>query len=792
MRSILLLVAVLAVAGLGWLFFSSSSTDEPLPPAVEPAAKAPAVSVPDAAAGVVAADAATNAASQTPATNPVRTDVTGTETAAAAVVVRGRLVDSAGAPRAGIALGWRSWRSGDFEMEFAASETVGRGREALDGTSTTGADGRFSFALPKGRSGRVTLTTSELLLRRGHGRFSTERGDADLGDVVALRPAVVRGVVTDDKGQPQEGVTVGADTTRLGIGLEHEVKTDALGAFAMAGLQEGVWHLRTLSPRFLPATLEVQLKDEEQKDGVAIQLLRGNAIAGQVVDDRGLPVAGAKVGCMRREKSGAMTIARFAEDEATTTDGNGWFTLAGLSGDTATVRATHRQHDRAMADDVVVGTGNLVLRLSRLATIRGVLKDATGKPLAGSIVSARRAAESGPVLAEHGDSASGALMSDFDVDFDLGEVAEGELEQMARTRPGQALTAKDGSFEIDTVRPGPVNVRARGKAHRPTERKGLNVAPAQVLEGIQLVADVGAVAVVHVVDEKGEPVAGAEVVLARPAERQDGAMMVRSEMRVGSDAGDAVHIAGMGDEFGKAKTDEQGLARIAGLPAGAAEARGSHERFAPSSPVNTTLPQHGEVEVKVVLRTPGSARLSTTDTNGVGIAADYVVRGPLGEPGTDDRRGTTGGDGIGKVEQLAPGRYHAELRKKSRGQSFGDSGSMVFMAADSDQGMRSSRVEFEVTAGGVADVSLRVPTMATVRGRVTGTSGPVANVRVGLSKRSEPDAPGAHGMAEIPGFGEESGSTNAAGDYELRDLEPGRYRLTWGMADQLVKEHQDL
>ncbi len=781
MRSLLLVVGLLAVVGLCYAFWPDST---PVDPGLGSAPTAPSKTVattPEAASGVAASLRSEAAPAADGAGTAVRTAVTSGAVAEASALVSGRLVDRSGAPRREVEVRWHSWKSSP-DYELLGSAAFADERE-FEGRTRTDADGRFRFSVAKGRVGRLSLDVEHLVLAKGRESFSTDGGDADLGDLVTLLPARIAGVVRDEAGKPIEGVRLGADQSMLGMGLSSSTSTDSTGAFTIGGLQAGTWHVRTLSPQFLPAVLDVEVADEEQKTDLVIALGRGNAIAGQVVDDRGVGIAGVKVGCMRREKTAGMEISRFAEEEATTTDARGFFTLGGLAGETAAVRATHAQHERAMANDVRVGTGNLVMRMARFGSVSGVLRDSGGKPIAGSRVSARRA------VAEAASGLANMLPGGVELDFDGHEEIDGGL------RRGGAVTAADGTFTIDGVRPGPITVRARGERHRPTERAGLQLAAAQKIEGVALVAQLGSSVRIQVVDEKGDAVVGAEVTLQRPQPRSEGnGTMIRTAVRIDREADSPIRIGGEAEKLGGGITGADGFARIAGLPSGDAEASGKHESFASSTAVATVLPADGEIELRLVLRTGGSLRVNVTDARGVGVAAEFVVNGPLGAgENAEKHKDTSSADGIGTMGQLPPGNYEAVLQQKPKTQTMAGGSGPIFIAGNG-RSLTSTRVPFVVEAGRETAVTLRLPTMATVNGVVTGSNGPTAGVEVELSPAAPAVAGGTVGFDdhEPPGLNEQSVTTDANGAYALTEVLPGRYRLRWGKPQQLVKDSMDL
>ncbi len=524
---VVVLVAVLGIAG--FLLLRSGGDSAPIAPGQVPGQATPAsapgkvdlaqAKVAPAAAGAAAADKLERTA--VPAAADGRTD--------GVIAVRGRIVDRTGAPRGGVELSMHGYPGFD-DAEIAVLPPPRGGREvprADQPKCTTRADGTFQLPLTKGHAGAIELVTERLVFAAGDPGVDGKKGDQDLGDLTVLQEARVSGIVKDQRGQAVADVKVAATIGALGFGSGSSSMTAKDGTFSLGMLRPGNWTLRTASGRFLPAVQELELAAEEQRAEVVLVVKPGNAIAGQVVDDRGVGVKDMKVGSRRKEAKGGVAIERFASDEATTTDANGYFTLSGLADEPASVRAFGPGHSSATAPDVPVGTGNLVLRGERLGTVEGVLVGADGAPIAGSHIQAQAASTSG----------EGLLLDALDID---------------PIRNG-AETAADGSFTLASVKPGVVTVSARGKAHRPVSQGNVNVLPAQTTKGIRLVADLGATARVKVTAEGGKAVAGAKVTARRasPAPLGGPGQMVARSLRV-EDHGDGPMPVGADDAVGSA------------------------------------------------------------------------------------------------------------------------------------------------------------------------------------------------------------------------------------------------
>lgn len=765
-RSALVVVVLLALLGVGsfWLL----SGGELAAPAGHPGQGSGTGAAAPAAAAVTSAD------SPKPAAAALAGDATERERAQVAaapstggVFVRGRLVDKQGAPRPDVALLLREW-SGPSELEgipvLARQRSVGG--ESVRPSCHTDADGRFAIPLRADRSGQLELLGDELVFANDPAVVQGKKGDQDLGDLRVLRAGRVAGVVHDANGAPMAEIRVAADLGGMPFGgSDSTTTTDAAGRFEFRGLRPGTWGLRTASSKFLPTLVDVELGEEAERTDLVLVVRPGRAIAGQVVDERGVGVAGMKVGSQRKEARGGLEIERFTADEATTTDAGGFFTLAGLGDDLVTVRTHGPGHTSARLDEVQVGDGNVVLRVQRLGVVEGVLRGTDGGPIAGSRV---RVALPG-------------------VDLEFHEGAAEEFDPMAGPDSFRgAETAADGSFRLENVRPGKVNVVANGTGHRPALQRDVLVEAGQTTRGVQLVAERGALAKVTVVDDLGQPVEGATVEVRKPARKDDGSDgLVFGDFRTVSmevaEGGNVV--TGMGGEvLGKARTDKDGLAQVIGLPGGAIEIVAQHERFAASLPVASTVPANGFVAVGVALRKAAFAAITVVDTAGTPISGARVqLRGKEPSNRGEPERATTDERGQVRFGPLPAGEHVATLLREPKAQRVGGA-RMVF--AGSSGAIPGSEQPVQLVAGQTTEVTMRRPVATRLHGLVLGAEGPVAGCVVELEPRMASDF-------GLPGGGS-STSTGPDGTFAIDDVASGDYVIRFGKENQTVKCTQDV
>ncbi len=681
--------------------------------------------------------------------------------AAAAATVRGRIVDSNGAPRAGVEIALTSWRMDtDAAVEVLPPMPPAAGSPSRRPSVVTRADGRFEAPLPKDHQGYFDLIDDALTFAARQPAVDGRKGDQDLGDIVAVRSATLKGVVQDEHGRPVPSVKVSAAQGLFAFGDGNSTTTDDKGSFAIGKLRGGAWMLRTASDRFQPTVQDITLANEEQRADLVLVVRVGNAISGQVVDDLGRPVAGCKVGCKRREARGGVDIERFADDEATTTDAGGFFTLSGITEAKATVRAFAPKYASAVARDVAAGTGDLLLRVERAADVSGTLVAADGSPIEGSSV--------WPVPGAASESGIGLH----------------DLESMDFGGRQSARTAADGTFQLKNVKPGPTTILAEGKGHLPT-KSSIQVAAGQAVAGVRLVADAGGTAKVTVLDASGNAVVGARVRIER---REDavvpgwGATARRVEARIDRTAeGEAGEARVFGDQevLGSAIADEHGVAIVPGLPEGSHVVRASHADHAAAAPAAIAVPRAGVVESTVTMRAAGFAEVHVASSDGSATPNCTVAMRAEDEPGPD-HEATTDDAGVARTGPLAPGKYVGFLRK-----SGGESGAagMVISIAGEEDAMAGTKVAFDVAAGKTTRVDIVRPVMARIRGRVTGVDGPVVGCEVSLSKANDELA----GLAGLPGFNERSTTTGADGAFVLTDVEANKYTLRYGKPSQMVK-----
>lgn len=672
--------------------------------------------------------------------------------AGAAARLRGRLVDGVGAPRPALDLVVSAWELQGSMAPVEGAPGVDTGRFEL----TTDAEGRFSFALQGWRSGDLSLPSDELVFA-ARTRFEITGRDQDLGDLVVVAAASVRGVVQDEQGQPVKDVRIAVEQGLMGMGGSMSVDNSAEdGTFELGKLRPGTWTLRSTTSQFLPSVVEQEVEAGQQVEGLVITLSPGAAVAGRVVDERGVGVAKMKVASRRKEQIGELELVRFSDREAATTDEQGRFRLAGLEGERATIKA-HGEGHTSVTQEVATGDVDVVLQVQRAGSIQGVLVNAAGAPIAGSRVRARATAQPG---------SADALLAD------LGDI------EMPRGDQAVATTDAQGRFVLEGVAPGVVRVEAKGDAHLPAEQAGLRVLPAKRLDGIRLIAEAGATVRVEVVDEDGAPVFGADVEIWRAPRPQTPGMRIESRVEGGDLGG---FVVADGRQLGVGVTDADGVAAIAGLPRADAIVKVSHAMFASPPPAPLTLPASGVVSKRVVMLEPGFVDVTVARADGAAAAGTSVELEAIDAPGPREvEYGKADANGKVRFGPLPAGRYTAVLARAPEPRQAG--GMMMLVSGSTRLG--SSKKEVAVTAGAASPVTLELPVLARVSGRVLGVDGPMPGVVVELENADDEE--------EVLGFGGRRATSDGNGDYAFADVEPGRYEVRYAKPSAIVKAKLEL
>lgn len=652
--------------------------------------------------------------------------------------------------------------------------------EGLYGNAETDAHGRYDMAIASSSWGQVIASAA------GFGSQSRVLENLSAGvtttvDFVLGPGASITGIVRDRDGRAIAGAEVAAYTS-----TRHTASSDAGGHYLITGIGHepgrSVW-VNVAKHGFGSASGTVELRADRTSERLDFALEPGVPVSGRVLDPSGRAVRGAEVWIGRDRHAWGVSTTR--------SDDDGHFAFAAVAPGRTVLGA--EKPGFAASDSVIevagAGASGVLLQLAVARAVRGVVQDATGAPIAGVGIAARRghdyvggrastgatgAFELGdlpdgelaieafhrglvrtevPVGARQTDvtvvmqragrlrgrvvdAASGAPLRTFTVRF----VAPADRDATPRMggyaavwgQPGKTFDSPDGTWstgEFDELLPGAwtgVEVSADGFAPRLLPQVAVAGPDDDSVLVHELVAPV-AVDVSVVIAVAGTPVADADIEASSLQQPQDG------------------------DARWNARTDARGIARLDGVAPGplwvcvrrvdgVAIVRGPFE-----------VAGDGAARAFVAVEVPGGTALEVVllDADGAPLAGRGVRVTALEVEGVrhDRLEGTSDAAGRCRFDALPPGVWQVSRVRRDGGHDCFD----LTSRAKLDAGVPSTRHE------------LREPGRTMLRGRVDAVGALPEGTQVSVLSRA--GGPSHAGLVRD-------------GAFEVRGIGPGDYSVT--------------
>jgi len=443
---------------------------------------------------------------------------------------------------------------------------------------TTEADGAFVFEGLIRRDYRIEATQGD----RYGGPARLRLGDKTEPVTIRLRRGGTLEVVVSETAT---GKPVAAADVELRSTLTWRGKTGADGVAKLTGVGATWSSLAARAEGFAPGAMMVNTSGSPDTfDRIALSLSRGAPVSGRVVDDKGKPVAGARV--VATNASEPLPVVDPRRDGVVAgTDGR--FSIPVVAAGTWRLTASHGDLAPTTSVPITVdgehARTDIELVMAAGAVVRGTVKDTAGAPVAGAYVSV---------------------------------VAQGYVLWRARR---QAFTAADGTFAIAGLPPRPVDVVAWH------ESGASAIVPADLAskreQAVALTLDITGTLHGTVVDSKGQPIAEAQVI-AEP------------EWSTGTSDRAAWTVYGTQPTV----ADQAGAFSFSGLPAGTYRVRAARPGAADTTlaltpgtaaatngpPIKVTVPDEGRALGKVLLpdgKPPLAFKLTLGGTSGVAFAS---------------------------------------------------------------------------------------------------------------------------------------------------------------------------
>lgn len=516
--------------------------------------------------------------------------------------------------------------------------------------------------------------------------IASESTEIDLGEITLEPGAVIEGRVTDLRGSAIEGAQVFVAESMIQAAFmrvnrrrqrEPAALSDVNGFFAVADRRVGeVVDLTIKTPGFAQGrVLAVEAPTDQP---IAVRLSRTSRVRGEVVDTRGRAISGAFVWVSARVSIGPGTSTH-STGQATTAD-NGRFVIEEIDPGEIEVKVEAEGYRNANLTGLMVepeqDLENLRIVMEPGAAVSGRVTDASGRPLAHAMIQ----------LSEGGRSYAG---------FQIGDTSD-----------------NDGRYRLEGIAPGRQSVTASHEDFQSTTRQ-IEVELGE--NRLDLTLEAGVTIFGRVVDESGEPVAGADVAL---------------------DSYSPTNWQEQG-----AVSDTQGAFAIRGVAQGSFTLRATKEGFATGlvEDLEVGTDDLGGIEIRL---TPGAAivgRLLGLEPSEYPIVQVMAFKLPR-----QTYMGRVDGEGNYRIDDLAPGDYVVRAQVGMSARSAQDTVSVTAAPAET---LLDLEFESGLTLTGVV-----------LRGGEPTSGAFVTAIGTDVASSSR-------------------GMTNNEGRFDLKGLKPGKHAL---------------
>ncbi len=631
---------------------------------------------------------------------------------------RGLVTDPSGKPAAGVIV----------TTEDAAAQTDSAGKYRLTG-------------LPAGSIHVQALSKEDAAARTDGVRV---RSGAETEANLKLKPGVaISGTVVEEGSRrPVAGARVSAYTaasTRFGRfarrHAERAVRTDARGRFRLPGLAPARYSVEAAREGYLTASIAGLNAAASSSPPANLALRKAASISGRVTDEKGQPVAAARVrivremGMRRLLRGVASNPAAVLGGQGTQTAADGTFHIRGLEPErNLSLEASKTGYAAGRKPGVSLKAGdaikNVALVVRKGLEARGKVVDAQGQPVAGAEIRA--------IHREDG-LLGGARM---------------QMRFMGAAEKPDAVTGNDGAYALKGLEEGQytLSVGRDGFARKSVPSVEVKATGENVWPPVTLTA--GATIAGTVRDAAGAPVGGAQIF--------------------------GIDVGGPGGRPQNITSDADGKFHLDGFVAERAILVNVSAQGYATLQKNVTPPA---ADLAIVLKTSGTVRGRVEDSDAKKPVTDFTISrsGGRGGGGIQIALGRTGGDqtfqsddGTFELTDVPPGKW--TIRGAAAGYRSAETSGVEVGEGETKEGVVLSLKK----GGGLA-------------GRVTDSRGTaVANASVTWHPAEAGGGPMGAAMARMLGGGSGGSTTSDAdGHYLFDGLPDARVTVTASHPDFL-------
>ncbi len=388
-------------------------------------------------------------------------------------LVTGRVVNSNGEPISGARV-----------MAKRASDSASSVEQILS-NDLSDRDGKFQLSGIEAGENTVVRVKKAEFLDGASAAFAVEPSGA-----LALDPILMQlggslgGTVLGADGKPIAGAMVivtSEGETELQQAGNPSSPTSSRGEFLIQGLKSGTVDLVVKAVHHLEKRLvAIEIQEGRLHGDIKVQLEMGNTVSGVVLDSKGKPIVSAEIV--------GKDFAQGMKEIRTSSGNDGTFTVEGiLAADVVELSVSHESFTAYNDPKVRVGSTDLKIVLQELGSLRGIVVDSKGVPIATA----------------------------FTVQ------AQNPTAKDPRKQPKtQTYTSADGSFEYKGVPAGTYTVFVRSPQYSAWSRKNVQLSDGEVVDLGAIELEEGGRVFGKVIDAASkQPIEGARVQIAQGSSR---------------------------------------------------------------------------------------------------------------------------------------------------------------------------------------------------------------------------------------------------------------------------------